>query len=306
MKKIAFILPVISGVCFGSLGIFIRFLTDAGLNNMAILSTRNAISALLLLVVMLIYDKNLLRCRVRDLPVLLGGGFIGMTLTNVFFNISVLELSLGFAGVLIGLSPVYVVFIAAFLFKEKVTRRKFIGMVMAIIGVVMVSGVIDSGITFTAYGLVVGLLSGVFYGMTSIFTKVAIGRGYNGLTITFYAILITAVTTAPFSNWGHVAAYTAAAPVSHSLLLIAHAVVGAALPYLMLNVSLNYIEAGKASILTSSEPVSAMLFGTFVYGEKMTVISALGMVIAVVAFGIISTDRTAQEREASEDGKPTV
>ncbi len=213
------------------------------------------------------------------------------SLTNVFYNIAVLNLSLGFAGVLIGLSPVYVVIIAAFLFKERATRRKLFGMALAIIGVVMVSGVIENGITFTALGLAAGLLSGVFYGMTSIFTKICIGRGYNGLTITFYAVLITALTTAPFANWGQVAEYTAAFPISHSLLMIAHALIGAALPYLMLNVSLRFIEAGKASILTSSEPVSAMLFGAFVYGEKLTVISAAGMAIAVTAFGIISTDR---------------
>lgn len=291
MNKFAYLLPIMSGVCFGSIGIFIRFFSEAGFNNMAILTTRNAISALILFLFMFIYDRNLLKCRVRDLPILLGGGFIGMTLTNVFYNLAVLNLSLGFAGVLIGLSPVYVVFIAAFLFRERVTTRKLLGMVLAVIGVVMVSGVIDNGITFTALGLASGLLSGLFYGMTSIFTKIAIGRGYNGLTITFYAVLITAITTAPFANWETVAAYTAAAPVSHMLLMIAHAVIGAALPYLMLNVSLKHIEAGKASILTSSEPVSAMLFGAFVYGEKLTIISVAGMVIAVTAFGIISTGK---------------
>ena len=291
MNRLVYLLPIMAGVCFGSIGIFIRFFSEAGFNNMAILSTRNAISALILFLFLLVYDRNLLKCRVRDLPVLLGGGFIGMTLTNVFFNVAVLNLSLGFAGVLIGLSPVYVVFIAAFLFKEKVTRRKLLGMILAIIGVIMVSGVVDSGITFTAAGLAAGLLSGLFYGMTSIFTKIAIGRGYKGLTITFYALLVTALTTAPFTNWGVVAAYTAASPLSHSLLMIAHAVIGAALPYLMLNVSLKHIEAGKASILTSSEPVSAMLFGFFVYHEPMTVISAAGMAIAVTAFGIISTGK---------------
>ena len=303
MKKFAFILPLLSGVCFGSIGIFIRLFSEAGFNNMAILATRNAISALLLFLFLFVYDRELLKCRLRDLPVLLGGGFIGMTLTNVFYNIAVLNLSLGFAGVLIGLSPVYVVFIAAFLFKERITARKLLGMVLAIIGVTMVSGVIDHGITFTGLGLAAGLLSGLFYGMTSIFTKVSIGRGYNGLTITFYAVLITAITTAPFANWGTVAAYTAAAPVSHILLMIAHAVVGAALPYLMLNVSLRFIEAGKASILTSSEPVAAMLFGAVVYSEKLTVISVLGMAIAVTAFGIISTGK-GQNEKSGQQKKP--
>ena len=131
MKRIAFLLPLLSGVCFGSVGIFIRFFSEAGFNNMAILCTRNAISAVLLFLFMFIYDRNLLKCRMRDLPILLGGGIIGMTLTNIFYNLAVLNLSLGFAGVLIGLSPVYVVIIATFLFGEKITRRKSMGMVLA-------------------------------------------------------------------------------------------------------------------------------------------------------------------------------
>ena len=85
MKRIAFLLPLLSGVCFGSVGIFIRFFSEAGFNNMAILCTRNAISAVLLFLFMFIYDRNLLKCRIRDLPILLGGGFIGMTLTNIFY-----------------------------------------------------------------------------------------------------------------------------------------------------------------------------------------------------------------------------
>ena len=304
MKQIAFVLPLLSGVCFGSIGIFIRLFSEAGFNNMAILSTRNAISAAILFLVMFICDRSLLRCRWRDLPVLLGGGFIGMTMTNVFYNIAVLNLSLGFAGVLIGLSPVYVVIIAAFLFREKITGRKLMGMILAIIGVTMVSGVIENGITFTTLGLAAGLLSGVFYGMTSIFTKISIGRGYSGLTITFYAVLITAITTAPFANWGTVAAFAAAAPAEHVGLMIAHALIGAALPYLMLNVSLKHIEAGKASILTSSEPVAAMLFGAFVYGEKLSIISVAGMMIAVTAFGIISTGGNESHPKAGEPDEP--
>ena len=85
MNRLIYLLPILTGVCFGSIGIFIRFFSEAGFNNMAILSTRNAISALILFLCLLVYDRDLLKCRVRDLPVLLGGGFIGMTLTNVFF-----------------------------------------------------------------------------------------------------------------------------------------------------------------------------------------------------------------------------
>ena len=84
MNRMIYLLPILTGICFGSIGIFIRLFSEAGFNSMAVLSTRNVISALILFLFLLVYDRSLLKCRVRDLPILLGGGFIGMTLTNVF------------------------------------------------------------------------------------------------------------------------------------------------------------------------------------------------------------------------------
>lgn len=87
MNRMVYLLPILTGVCFGSIGIFIRFFSEAGFNNMAILSTRNVISALILFLFLLIYDRDLLKCRVRDLPILLGGGFIGMAIAVTAFGI---------------------------------------------------------------------------------------------------------------------------------------------------------------------------------------------------------------------------
>ena len=109
---------------------------------------------------------------------------------------------------------------------------------LAFAGAILVSGVIESGpghISLT--GVAFGVLSGVFLSMTSIFTKLAIDRGYQGITITFYSILTTAICTVPFTNWGAVVQYAIYSPGQHILYMAFHAIGTAVLPYCLLYTS---------------------------------------------------------------------
>ncbi len=262
MKNLVFILPIITGICFGSVGVFVRKLYGAGFNNMAVLSTRTILAAILLLIVICCIDRNLLKIhRASDLLILAGGGFLGMTLTNICFNISVNAVSMAFTGVMLSLAPAFVVVFSAVLFKEKITGKKVLCMLLAFAGALLVSQVLETGLqSVSLTGVIFGVLSGVSFSMTSIFTKIAIGRGYQSITITFYSILTTAVATAPFANWNVVLDYAVSSPGDSAFLLI-HAVITGALPYLVYNIALNHMEAGKAAILAACEPVAAMLFG---------------------------------------------
>ena len=52
-------------------------------------------------------------------------------------------------------------------------------------------------------------------------------------------------------------------------------------------VALDHMEAGKASILCSCEPVAAMVFGVFFFREIPTVLSITGLVIVLTALAIL-------------------
>lgn len=291
------LLPVISGISFGSSGFFVRSLTEAGFNSMAVLSTRTILSVVMLGIYLWIFDRSLLKVRLRDLPLLACGGTVGMTMISVFFNISVLEQSLSLAAVLISLAPVFALFISYIVFREKITTKKVICVIMALAGAVLVSGVLEeASIKVSVLGIVTGLLSGFFNALIGTFSKAASNRGYQGVTITFYNIIFMAIVTSMFSNWGAVFSYMATDSVKHIGIMVAHSIMIAVIPYLLLNISLGHIEAGKASILLSSEPVSAMLLGTFFYHEPLTFLTFSGMMITLIALGVMGMDNTSSDQ----------
>lgn len=292
MKNMISILPILTGICFGSVGVFVRILYGAGFNNMAVLASRTIIASALLFIFISFRDRDLLKIKKpSDLLILAGGGILGMTLTNVFFNISVNALSMAFTGVLLSLAPAFVVLFSAVLFREKITPKKIICILLAFAGAVLVSNVIGSSLgRISLGGVITGVLSGMSLSMTSIFTKLAIGRGYQGMTITFYSILTTAIVTSPLANWTAIIGYASSGFENAGFLLL-HAVITAALPYLVYNVSLNYIEAGKAAILAACEPVAAMIFGLLFYEEQPSVLSITGLFITVIALTVMSIEK---------------
>ena len=122
MKRILYLLPVLAGVFWGSVGIFVRVLTDFGMDNYTVLGSRMAVASVILFFVIFIYDRELLRIRLRDLGFFLGTGLCGMVGLNYCYNEAINQLTLSLAAVLLSLSPIFVMILSAFLFHRNGDR----------------------------------------------------------------------------------------------------------------------------------------------------------------------------------------
>ena len=290
MKKIAVLVPIISGGLWGSAGIFIRKLSDFGLNSYTIISSRVLIALIILFIGILILDKSLLKIKLKDAWVFMASGILGMLGLNFCYNESVNHLSLSLAAVLLSLSPIFVIFIAAILFKEKITLRKISCMLLAILGCILASGLLENntGMKLSAIGILIGLLSAFFYALYSVVSKIAMGKGYEALTITFYSLLTLEIILLPFTDWNILKDFVISAPVNNSIFMLLHSVFTSVLPYVLYTVSLSYIEAGKTSILAAGgEPISAMLLGMLFFSEVPTILSLIGLILTIVALSLL-------------------
>lgn len=290
MKQILYLMPIISGAMWGSAGIFVRKLTELGMNSYTVVSVRVVLAVLILAVWLGIYDKDLLKIKLKDLWIFVAGGVVGMFGLNICYNFAISELSLSLAAVLLSLSPVFVLFMAAILFKEKITSKKVICMTIAIAGCVLASGVLESASTmrWSVKGIIVGTIGAFFYGLYGIISKTAMERGYHAFTTTFYCLFMVMLVVIPLTNWKLVTNVVVANPVKMSVFLVIHSLCTSVLPYILYTFSIRYIDAGMASILASGEPVAAMIFGVIFFSEIPTVLSVVGIVLVIVALALLS------------------
>lgn len=286
MNKLTLIIPIIAGILFGSVGIFVRILSDFGFSNATIFFLRVSIATVLILVFLLIYNKDLLKIKTRDIPIFLGTGILGMMALNLCYNNAIGELTLSLSAVLLSTAPIFVMFMAAILFKEKVTKRKIICLFLAIGGCVLASGVLEQSAqsTFSVKGLAFGVMAAFFFGVYSIFSRIATDRGYNSYTVIFYSVIFAAIVLAPFADFNVIGEYMGQAPIGNLAFLCLHSLCTSLLPYIFITLALKYVDAGKVSILTSgAEPSSAAVFGILFFGEIPTIIIVVGIIVTIAA-----------------------
>ena len=288
-NKISTLLPIIAGALWGSVGVFVRGFTNGNIDNVSILVMRVLFAAIMMFVFIAIKDKSLLKINLKDVWVFACGGIVAMFGMNFCYNNAINSLSLSLAGVLLALSPVFVMFLAAILFKEKITARSIVCMIFALIGCTMASGVIGGGeIAFSTSGILFGIAAAFFYGLTSIFSKIAMEKGYHALTMTFYSMLILAIVLLPFADWKLVGEYVMVSPANNIIFILMHSLCTAVLPYLLYSLALSNVDASLASILVAgAEPSAAMIFGIIFFAEMPSVVSILGLVVTIVALTIL-------------------
>lgn len=247
MERIYNIMPIISGICFGSAGIFVRELSE-NMNSTSIISSRILIAILLLgLWIAARYPMNF-RIKLKDSWIFVGAGVLGTLGLNLCYNFSINELSLSLAAVLIALAPIFVMVFAFFMFHEAITAKKVISIILALVGCVLTSGILENNASmhWSWIGILVGSASAGFYALYSIFSKVGMKKSYPALTITFYSMLAIAVVLLPFTQWDNMAHYIAANPLRNTLFMVMHSLCTAVCPYAFYTVALDHMEAGKA------------------------------------------------------------
>ncbi len=305
MKKAAVFLPLAAGACWGASGIFVRTLKAAGFSNLTVMCSRSVVGTVLVFFMLFLHDRELLRLRLRDLPLFLSVAINGYLLMNTCYNLTALSLTLSLASILLCLCPIFVLLFGAVFFQEKITPVKICCMLAALTGCALISGVFDgtSNAAWSVIGILTGLGSAFFNAIYTVNSKQLTQRGYAALTINFYVFLISSVVLAPFANWPMMLSYVTEAPIRGISFYLAQALITSILPNFLYTTSIEYIDSGKASILScGAEPTSAMILGIFVYAEIPSALGVLGLVITISALFVLTKNKNSQ----TEKSGPTV
>lgn len=289
-NKLITIFPIFSGIFFGSGGIFIRRLIEMGIDSYSIVFLRVFIALPILILWLFFTDKKLFYIKLKDTWIFFGAGVLGTLGLNLSYNYSITELSLSLSAILLSLAPIFVVIFSFFLFKEKITSIKIWCMILAIVGSILASGVFEDMTTmhWSFKGIIVGLFAAIFYSLYSIFSKIAMEKKYDALTITLYSTLAITIVLFPLNDWKYVKEILSINPLNMSIFMILHSLCTCIFPYALYTIALNHMDAGKASILCSCEPIAATIFGLLFYNEVPTLLSLVGLVIVLIALGVLS------------------
>lgn len=289
MKKLYLILPILAGLMFGSGGVFVRTLTQNGIDSTTLLFLRFSVAIIPILIAILLTNKKLLKISLSDIPLFIICALCILGL-NLCYNESMNSISLSLAAVLLSLAPIYVLIFAYILFREKITLKKVICIILAVTGCLLMTGVLESGLNnIPIHGIIFGAGAGLFWAIYLMASKKSIENGNHTFTILFYSIIFLSIALIPFTHLNQITNFIAPNPPLAILFLIIHSTFSFALPYIFSTISLNYIDSGISSILLSSaEPFAAFIFGLVLYSEIPTIIMFSGFILSIASMMILS------------------
>lgn len=287
------LLIILAAVCWGTIGIFSRALSDAGATPIQITAMRCVVVSVLLAGYLLITDRSLLRVAWRDLWMFFGTGICSILFFNICYFYTQSQTSLSVAAILLYTSPFFVMLISAVVFRERMTAGKIIALFVAFGGCVLITEVLGGGGSAPAIAILSGIGSGLGYGLYSIFGKLAL-RKYNILTVTAYTFIFAAAGAVPFCSPLDAVQLIAQKPslIISALLL---GILCTLIPFVVYTKGLSGIDSGKASVIAYAEPAVATIVGALVFDEPITLSKAGGIIMVLIAIIILAYNQNKTE-----------
>jgi drug/metabolite transporter (DMT)-like permease len=281
MKRWAYGLIAVSAILWGLIGVFVQGLHDLGFTSLQIVALRFGSAAVIMVIILLIFDRSLLKIKTKDCLYFVGTGIFSLAFFNLCYFETMQESSLAVAAVLLYTAPTFVTIMSYIFFKETLTQNKVSSLIITFIGCVFVAGYFaDTENTISTLGLLTGIGSGFGYALYSIFGKSALKK-YHPMTIAAYTFIFASVAMIPISGFADSIELFQNGDVWYYTLTLGF--IPTVLAYIFYTKGLSYVESSKASITATIEPVVAASVGVFMFGEILSLLQIAGIILVIVA-----------------------
>jgi drug/metabolite transporter (DMT)-like permease len=184
------------------------------------------------------------------------------------------EIGMTMSAVLLNAAPLCTLTAAHFLLKEPITLRKWTALFLCMAGCVLT--VTDGNLSlsgFSPYGILCGVLSGMTYGMTSIFGRMA-GEKTNVWAMSTYSYLFASLFLLAYDP----GVVLEAGNLSIAFAGFLYALIPTALAYVIYYKGVQKIrENSKVPVIASAETITAALLGTLFFHESLKTFQYMGM-----------------------------
>lgn len=266
---------ILSMVIFGTIGIFVRHIP---LSSGVIACVRGIVGVLFLLLVAALKKSHISGTAIRKnlIPLAISGVALGTNWILLFEAYRYTTVAT--ATLCYYLAPVVVVLASAAMLGEKLTIKKVLCVLCALVGMVFVSGVAESGVPALAEltGVLFGMAAAVLYATVVLLNKKITDISANDRTIV--QLGITAVVLLPYILLTeNVAAISL--KLTEILLLIVVGVVHTGVAYALYFNSIRSLKAQTAAMFSYIDPVVAILLSGLFLAEPMGIYGVIGAVM---------------------------
>lgn len=281
-KAKGYLLAVVAATTYGMNPLFALPLYADGMNPDSVLFFRYLMAIPLLAAMLKARGRDFRVNREAVLPLAVMG--LLMALSSLALFLSYRYMAAGIASTLLFVYPILVALIMTAAYHERISRQTMACILMALAGIgLLYKG--GDGATLSLAGTLLVFVSALSYAVYIVGVNHRRLRDIATLKVTLYVLLFGLVLFAgrlltgteltlprTWYFWGN---------------LLALAVLPTAVSFLCTTKAIQYIGSTPTAILGALEPVTAIFFGLTVFGERLTVREAVGLVLIIAAVTLV-------------------
>lgn len=178
------------------------------------------------------------------------------------------------------MAPVIVILLSPVLYKEKLSVKKIICVIVAVIGMVMVSGVLSDTVVGDFRGIIMGFIAASLYAMIVIFSrKIKDIESYDKTIVQLFVAAITLLPVILFSKGTTVPNAT----LWQWAVLLLIGVLNTGFAYTVYFGTITKMKAQTIAIFAYADPVVSVLLSALVLKEPLGLTGIVGAVLIIGA-----------------------
>ena len=305
---------IASAVLWGLYGTFVTVLSSMGLSGNALVFLRMFATCVPVGILIGATDRSAFRVRPSDVPLFIATGLLSLLFFTSCYTAAIKVTKIATAAALLYTAPAIVMVLSAILFGERMTARKVLCCLLAVVGCAFASGIggelfagggsagtAAAGSTaagtaaagasagfITPVGLLLGLGAGLGYALYSIFSRIILNRGYSVYTNVFYSFGVAMIGFFVLACLDGSIGQVFENPARTALALLCGLLTGS-LAYVLYTTGMKGMETSRAAQLTTIEPVTAALLGSFLFHQPLSGWEIAGIVMVVASVVLMNT-----------------
>ncbi|NSB15218.1 DMT family transporter [Clostridium beijerinckii] len=206
-------------------------------------------------------------------------GFLGITLYFAIENIGVSMTSSSNSALIVASFPAVTTLLEFFIYHSKPNVKKVLGIILAIIGVAVLTQINVDGNSKSMLGNIILIGAGVVWAFYNFITRDLTNK-YSAMTLTYYQMLAGFIFFLPFVI---IEGKTWRMPTMTSASALIYLSVGCSIvAFLLYNLGLRKLSASISVSLMNLVPVLGLIFSILILHESVSTVQILGGIIVII------------------------
>lgn len=287
------IIEIISGICYGAMGVLGVFLMKYGFDFISITMMMFLSLVIFNLLKILFTDISMFRISREYLAIVAFQGIVVINGLRLAYFYALNYLPAGICSIILFCMVFPLMYVSYIFFNEEITRKKIICSLVAVFGVALALNIFSQSGTGNIKGIIAMVLCVAFSVFNNALNRYYINTKLKTSTITFYFSLFGFFTLLTYqtiyeksqSVFTIITNNVGSGKFLLILILFSIVCIGAVI---LLMYGLNYVSATHMGVCQAFDPISATILGVVLFKDVFTLYQIIGIICIILSVSFMS------------------